>query len=419
MSFTAAVIFFACCSSVSHELPEEQTLSVTESLTAAGMPRTEAESVSSEETTTAKPVPEFATVSVAAVGDNLIHSSIYKQAAARYGAAHDGNAGYDFEYAYKNIEALIRRADMAIINQETLICNDVFEPSTYPRFNSPTALGDHMIDIGFDVFTIANNHTLDKGTEGLSACLDYWDSREEAVVCGAYRNAEDRANIRTADYGGITFSFLSYTESLNGLSLPVGSELSIGDAYDIETIKSEIAAANEISDVCVVSLHWGVEDSDIISDYQRNTAKILADAGADIIIGNHPHVLRDIEEIGREDGSVALCAYSLGNFISAQSVGQNLIGGVLKFDVSIRIDEEAERDQNPVIGNIELIPVITHYDGNYRDVRLYPLSDYTRELAESHGVKNMSRFSYDYIFEVLGKNISEEYFDPDDYYVSE
>jgi len=414
-----SAVFLAGCSEVKHDFPDTQSFSVSESLTEASLTRTEPESVSSAETTTSKPAPEFATVSVAAVGDNLIHSSLYKQAAARYGETHGGEEGYDFEYAYKNIEGIIRRADIAVINQETLICNDVFEPSTYPLFNSPAALGDHMLDIGFDVFTIANNHTLDKGTEGLSACLDYWDSRESAVVCGAYRNAADRANIRTAEFNGITFSFLSYTESLNGLSLPAGSELSIGDAYDIETMKSEIAAANEISDVCVVALHWGVENSDIISDYQRNTAKILADVGADIIIGNHPHVLRDIEEIKREDGSKALCAYSLGNFISAQSVGQNLIGGVLKFDVSIRTDEEAEERQQPIIGNIELVPVITHYDGNYHDVRLYPLSDYTRELAESHGVKNMSKFGYDYIFEVLEKNISEEYLDPDDYYKAE
>ncbi len=169
----------------------------------------------------------------------------------------------------------------------------------------------------------------------------------------------------------------------------------------------------------MVALHWGVDDSDIISDDRRSTAKILAHAGADIIIGNHPHVLRDIEEIQCEDGSTALCAYSLGNFISAQSVGKNLIGGALKFNVSIRIDEEAEKDQQPIIGNIEFVPIITHYDGNYHDVRLYPLSDYSRELAESHGVKSMSRFGYDYIFEVLEKNISDKYFDPDDYYVSE
>lgn len=420
-----AAIFLAGCSDVKHEMPLENGLSAevniseTEITEASSKTSAEAETVSSEETTTAKPVPEFATVSVAAVGDNLIHSSLYKQAAARYGEAHGGEAGYDFEYAYKNVQSIIRRADMAMINQETLICNDQFEPSTYPRFNSPTALGDHMLDIGFDVFTIANNHTLDKDEAGLIACLDYWDSRESAVVCGAYRNSEDRANIRTAEFNGITFSFLSYTESLNGLSLPAGSELSIGDAYDLETMKSEIAAAREISDVCVVALHWGVENSDIISDYQRNTAKMLADAGADIIIGNHPHVLRDIEEIQCEDGSTSLCAYSLGNFISAQSVGQNLIGGILKFDVSIRIDDEAEEDQQPIIGNIELVPVITHYDGNYHDVRLYPLADYTRELAESHGVKNMSKFGYDYIFEVLERNISDKYFDPDDYYVGE
>lgn len=414
-----AALLLSGCSSVSHELPLEENLSAAEVVSETKVSSDTVttvlhETVSTAETTTAKPVPEFATVSVVAVGDNLIHSSIYKQAADR-----DGNGGYDFKYAYKNVESLIRRADMAIINQETLICNDLFEPSTYPRFNSPSALGDHMLDIGFDVFTIANNHTLDKNEDGLIACLDYWDSREAAVVCGAYRNAEDRANIRTAEFGGITFSFLSYTESLNGLSLPAGSELSIGDAYDIETMKSEIAAAREISDVCVVALHWGVEDSDIISDYQRSTAKILADAGADIIIGNHPHVLRGIEEIQCEDGSTALCAYSLGNFISAQSVGKNLIGGALKFDVSIRIDEEAEENQQPIIGNIEFVPIITHYDGSYKDVRLYPLSDYSRELAESHGVKSMSRFGYDYIFEVLEKNISSEYFDPDDYYVSE
>ena len=356
---------------------------------------------------TEPPEPEFLKVSFAVTGDNLIHSSIYNQAQERA-----GGEGYDFAYAYENIVPLIEEADVAVINQETLICNDLFAPSTYPMFNSPTALGDHMLDIGFDVFTIANNHTLDKGTEGLSACLDYWDSHPEAVVCGAYRNAEDKENIRVKNFGGIDFSFLSYTEHLNGLALPAGSELIIGDSNDIEGMEADIAAAKEISDVCVVALHWGVENSDVISDYQRTVARRLAEAGADIIIGNHPHVLRDIEEIEREDGSVTLCAYSLGNFISAQSVGQNLIGGVLKFDVSLRSD----RTEAPVFGNIELVPVITHYEGNYHNVKLYPLDRYTRELAESHGVKTMSKFGYDYIFDVLTKNINEKYLDPEKYY---
>lgn len=372
-------------------------------------------STTAEETTTAaettEPVPRFATVNIVAVGDNLIHSSLYKQANERA-----GGEGYDFEYAYRNIKSIISSADMAIINQETLICNDVFAPSSYPMFNSPTQLGDHMLDIGFDVFTIANNHTLDKGTDGLSACLDYWDSRENAIVCGAYRNAEDRDNIRTGEFNGITFSFLSYTESLNGLSLPQGSPFIIGDSNDVDTMVSEIQKAKEISDVCIVALHWGVENSDVISDWQRTVAKQLSDAGADIIIGNHPHVLRNIEEIEREDGSVTLCAYSLGNFISAQIVGQNLIGGILKFSVSIRVDENAEENQRPIIGRAELVPIVTHYEKSFKNVRIYPLSEYTRELADSHGVRAESKFGYDYILDVLKRNIDEKYCDTKDYF---
>ncbi len=357
------------------------------------------------------PEPKYVTVSLAVTGDNLIHSSIYEQANRRA-----GGEGYDFGEPYENVAGVIRSADIAVINQETLICNGEFPPSTYPMFNSPPELGDHMIDIGFDVFTIANNHTLDKGTDGLSACLDYWDSRPEAVVCGAYRDKEDESHIRTLERDGVIFSFLSYTESLNGLSLPEGSPLVIGRTDDIDLICEQIKQAKEISDVCVVALHWGVENSDIISDYQRMTAKTLADAGADIIIGNHPHVLRGIEEIERDDGSSALCAYSMGNFISAQSVGQNLIGGILQFDVTVCTENVPENDKGPIIRNIELLPVITHYEGRYQNIKLYFLSDYPRELADSHGVRSMSTFGYDYIFEVLERNIDDKYFDPEKYY---
>lgn len=351
--------------------------------------------------TTAKPEPEIVTVSFSCTGDNLIHSSIYKQAYAR-----DGGRGYDFAYAYENVTDLIEPADLAVINQETLICNDIYEPSTYPRFNSPSALGDYMLDIGFDVFTIANNHTLDMDEDGLKACLDYWDKHPEAIVAGAYRNKEDSDKIRTKEVDGVVFSFLSYTEFLNGLSLPSDSEMVIGNSNKIPLMISQIKKAKEISDVCVVSLHWGVENSDIISDAQRSTAKLLADAGADIIIGNHPHVLRDIEMIEASDGTETLCAYSLGNFISAQNIPQNLIGGVLQFNINVNMD-----DKSSEITDIELIPIVTHYDYGYKDIRVYKLSDYTKELADTHGVKAYGKFSLDYINNVLKNTIDEKYLD--------
>ncbi|MGN1415678.1 MAG: CapA family protein [Oscillospiraceae bacterium] len=338
-----------------------------------------------------------ARVHVVAAGDNLIHSSIYKQAANR-----SDSGSYDFTYEYDNVDEFIANADIAILNQETLICNDTIEPSDYPYFNSPTALGDHMISIGFDVFTMANNHVLDHKEEGLSACLDYWDSHPEVTVLGAYRNKEDKENIRTMTSNGIEFSFLSYTESLNGLKLPADSEMLIGDAYDVEGMISDIKAAKKISDICIVSLHWGVEDSYVISDTQRDVAQQLADAGADVIIGTHPHVLRDVEMLDRKDGGKTLCAYSLGNFVSAQSEPRNLIGGVLDFYVDCFGDEYS-------IDDISLIPTIQHYDSGYANNRLYFYSQYTDELASQHGVNSTSRFDMEYIDSVLDNTVSAEF----------
>lgn len=405
LSAVLCMALTSCGNAVDEAVPAIVQVTETTTLqTAVSETATTSAATETTVTTTTEPPAKWQEVSFAAVGDNLIHSSIYKQAAKRA-----NNEGYDFTFAFENAVDLIEPADIAVINQETLICNDVYEPSTYPRFNSPIALGDHMLDIGFDVFTIANNHTLDKNTDGLTACLDYWDSRENAVVAGAYRNEEDKNNIRLNEVNGVTFSYLSYTESLNGLYLPSDSPLIIGDANDIDGIVKDIEAAEQISDVCVVALHWGVENSDVISNHQRNYAKILAEAGADIIIGNHPHVLRNIEYIQRDDGSKALCAYSLGNFISAQSAAQNLIGGVLQFNVSAYVSDTIETDEQPVISDVKLIPIVTHYDYNYSNVRIYKLSDYTPELAKAHGVNICSRMTYDYIIDVLKLNINEEF----------
>ena len=396
---TAAVLASGCAKAVETSVtlpPESET-----SYTVITPETTSATTVETTAETTAETVhvPQLTShIHIAAAGDNLIHSSLYEQAQRRA-----NGDGYDFSYEYDNVDDFIGAADIAILNQETLICNDTIKPSTYPCFNSPVALGDHMINIGFDVFTMANNHVLDKGVSGLSACLDYWESRPEVTVLGAYRNVEDKDNIRTLTEQGVTFSFLSYTESLNGLKLPADSEFVIGDANNVDAMVSDIKKAKEISDLCIVSLHWGVENSSVISDYQRNTAKKLADAGADIILGTHPHVLRDIEWIEREDGSRMLCVYSLGNFVSAQSQPRNLIGGVLDLYVD-RYD-----DDKPFITDVSLIPTIQHYDAKYANNRVYFYSQYSDKLAKSHGINSTALFTMEYIDRVLDETVSEEF----------
>ena len=375
---TAAAALFLCgCPKTEDNVPAAETDALDEAVSAV--------------------TPTKSYVHFLAAGDNLVHSSIYEQAHKR-----GGGMDYDFTYAYSNAADLVKSADLAVLNQETLICNDKYEPSDYPYFNSPTQVGDHMLYLGFDVFTIANNHVLDYGEEGLLNCLDYWDSRPKAVVAGVYRSRTDKENIRTIKSNNIVFSILSYTENLNGNTLPEGSPIIIGDAYDLEGIETDIAAAKQISDVCVVALHWGVEDSDQVSNSQLDTAQRLADAGADIIIGTHPHVLRKIEMIERKDGGKTLCAYSLGNFISGQSKAQNLIGGILEFDVVPKAGEFN-------IENVTLTPVISHYGSGYSNNRVYLYSQYSQELAAKHGVNQWSSFSMDYINNVVTKNIDSQY----------
>lgn len=347
---------------------------------------------------TEPPPPDDSIVHITAAGDNLIHSSIYNQAHAR---ATDG--GYDFEYAYENIRPLIS-GDINILNQETPICNDIFEPSTYPCFNSPTQLGNQMLSLGFNVFNHANNHILDRGVKGTEATLDYWATKENVTVCGAYRNEEDMNNIRLREENGITFSFLGFTEHTNGLKVREDSDVKIIYTADLETIERQITEAKKLSDVVVVSVHWGVENSHIISDAQRSLAQKMADWGADIIIGTHPHVIQGMEFIKRSDGTPVLVAYSLGNFISAQDVNNRMIGGVL--DLNVRKNGATGEI---TIEDVKFIPVVTHYEWGFANIRVYPFSEYTKELASTHGVQKKTEFSYDFIVKTLKENISEEF----------
>lgn len=386
--------FLSGCGSVPEDIPREtsgrapQTYAVFAPETASA-----AKTAAPEETSASTaPVPEPKTVHFCAVGDNIIHSPIYRQAYS------DGK--YDFSRAYSEIEDIISAADLAVINQETLICNDQYEPSNYPLFNTPTTLGDHMISIGFDAFTLANNHCLDYGEEGLGHTLDYWESRG-VPTAGIYRKGDRGFSL--GEYNGVTFSFLSYTEALNGFSLPPDSEFVIGSTWDAEKVRADIAAAKEVSDVCVVALHWGIEYSDVITDSQREYAAMLSEAGADIIIGNHPHVMRGIEVIRTEERDT-VCAYSLGNFISAQNGGANMVSGILEFDIVF-----AGRSEKIKISDIRLTPIVTHYDYGYRNLRIMKLSDYTPELAAAHGVHKYDSFSYDFIVKLLRSTIDERF----------
>lgn len=356
-----------------------------------------------------EPPPEDKRIHIVAAGDNLVQTAVYREA-----SYHSADGTYNFLPLYENVRSIIESADISILNQETIIANGEYEISgSNFNFNSPVELGNDMIELGFDVFTMANNHVLDKGTGGLEATLDYWDSRcelNDIVVCGAYRNEADMQNIRTMTVDGVTFAFLAYTEHMNGYSIPADSPLRVVLTSETDVIRSQIQQARELADVVIVAAHWGVEDTHTVSDDRRILAQEMVDWGADVIIGTHTHTAETMEYITRSDGSKGFVFYSLGNFISAQTDNFNLVGEIADFDIVVDGETNAV-----MLENVGVIPVINHYDdGSFSNMRLYPYNMYTSELADGHGVPyapagTAKNFSMDVIDSIINENIPAEF----------
>lgn len=356
-------------------------------------------SSSSESESEPEPQPVVTTLHVSATGDNLIHLGLYQQAQQRA-----GGSGYDFTYLYENVAPFYADYDINWLNQETLV-TDEFPPSSYPMFCSPAALGEHMYDIGFRVFSLSNNHSYDKGAEGIAATRRFWASMpDDVVTTGLFAGESDYSNIPIQEVDGVRIAYLSYTEHTNGLPTPSGAEANVIYTSQEDVIQSQIELARTTADVVVVGVHWGTENSHTVNDAQRALGQKIADWGADIIIGTHPHVVQSIETLTTSDGRSVPIAYSLGNFASLQADRDNLIGIVLTYDITKTTQPDGTSSVS--VGNVKAHPVVMHYDANWSNARLYFYRDYTEELAAAHGVGGMSRT---YIQSVLEENISAEY----------
>ena len=320
-----------------------------------------------------------------AAGDNLIHDVIYLQAARRA-----GNGGYDFGPAYERLAPLLGEGDFLFVNQETVLAGDRLPPSSYPLFCSPSQVGEELLSLGFNLIATANNHAFDQGAEGLEAAEAFWSRHPEAAVAGAYGTAAKREDIPIITRKGISVALVAATESTNGLQLPPRSEAGVLRLEDLDTLYSRLEEASRLADVVVLSLHWGEEGSYEPSAGQRVLAAQLAEAGADIILGHHSHILQKGEFIPTSRGK-SYVIYSLGNFISAQITADNLLGGLLRLEL-IR-----QEDGKVVISSPQLIPIVTHYGPGFKELELWPLAEYTQALAASHGVLEQdSRFGLEY-----------------------
>ena len=247
-----------------------------------------------------------------AVGDALIHGAVYKDAYS--------NGVYNFNNMFTEVKPIIEQYDLKYYNQETILGGTSLGLSSYPLFNSPQEVGDAFMNMGFNLVSLATNHSLDYGERGLINSINYWGKQEGVIAAGSYESEESRVTPRIMEKSGITYTLLSYSTLTNGLRIPYGKDY-LFDLYSEEKVKADIERVRDKVDVVMVAMHWGAEYTHTPVQEEKTIAKYLASLGVDIVIGTHPHVIQPIDFI---DNTMVI--YSLGNFISSQIGIERLVG---------------------------------------------------------------------------------------------
>jgi poly-gamma-glutamate synthesis protein (capsule biosynthesis protein) len=263
-------------------------------------------------------------MSIIAVGDVLIHESVYKDAL-------NSDGTYNFHKMFIDVEDIIKKYDLKYCNQESTIGGSALGISGYPSFNSPDEIGDEIVNLGFNLISLANNHALDRGVDAIKYSNSYWKAKD-VVTAGTYDSMEERDEIRVYEKNGIKYAFLAYT-TISNTKVPNGYILNM---YSADRAQKDIESVKDKVDVIIVSMHWGVEDTNTPTDSQRQIAEYLSSLGVNLIIGAHPHVVQPVEYIGD-----TLVIYSLGNFISNQlSIRlNNGIGLMVGMDIVVNEDK--------------------------------------------------------------------------------
>lgn len=310
------------------------------------------------------------------VGDALIHSAVYED-------ARQSDGTYDFTSMLSSIKPISSKYDLAYYNQETILGGKDLGYSNYPRFNSPQEVGDAFVDAGFNLVSLATNHTMDKGEQGVLNSVSYWKTKSGVVSSGQWSSDEERNQSITTihEVNNIKYAFISYTIWTNGLNTPTGKEY-LNNVYSEEKAKADIDAVRDKVDFVIVAMHWGTEYSFKVDAKQEEIANYLSSLGVDLIIGAHPHVIQTVEYINNNKTFVV---YSLGNFISDQNDVDNFTG--LAFEVTLKkhVDVDDKVTNSVVEPKAELVyTTTTKVRGVNHNFKVVPYPNLTDNELKNH-----------------------------------
>lgn len=221
----------------------------------------------------------------------------------------------------EELQSEMQNADITMVNEEFPFSNRGTQAQDKQfTFRVDPNYVKILQEMGIDVVTVANNHALDYGTDALSDTFQTLDNAGIAYV-GAGDNLERASQPYVIKAGGKTFGFLAASRVIPEVSWNIDNrQPGMLCTYDSAELCNAIQKAKETCDYVVVYVHWGIERENTPQDYQRQLGKAYIDAGADMVIGAHPHVLQGIEYYNGKP-----IVYSLGNYIFNQEINSTVL----------------------------------------------------------------------------------------------
>lgn len=333
----------------------------------------------------------FTDIRIAASGDIMFHDT---QLESAYDAQ---NKTYDFKSVFEDVKPIFSAADLALANLETTTAGSTKPYTGYPVFNSPDETIDAIKYAGIDVLTTANNHSLDTGREGLKRTVEVIRDKGLSSV-GSYDTKPD-SRVLMKDVKGIKIAILSYTESTNGLGskYPHDELNAMLNLMDEDIIVEDIQEAKEMgADLIITFMHWGEEYKVNPNAKQVEFAHMMAEEGADIVLGSHPHVIQKSEVLEVNDHKTFVI-YSMGNFVSNQrreTLDNELTeaGIIVNFDV-----RQNDHTKETTIENVEYMPTWVYRNKEEGEstytYRILPIKDFTDSTDISEIFKNRMKES--------------------------
>jgi len=313
----------------------------------------------------------YDTVSLAIVGDLMCHSQQFNQAKK--------DTGYDFNPAFAPVKKYLENADFTFGNLETVTAGAALNYTGYPMFNTPVQYLDALKNVGFDVLTTANNHSLDRGFVGVEKTIVELNNRG-ILHTGTARSLEERNNSLILKKNNIKLGVLAFTYGTNGIKIPDGKGFCV-NLIDSLQIKEDILKSKQSgADVVLIFLHWGNEYQRFPNDSQKTLENFIRKNGGLLVFGSHPHVLQPVNASNAYKSGFTI--FSMGNFISAQRKQYTDCGIIVKMQlIKNLVTNEVS------VSKANFVPTYVSTQNGFRILPVY-------DAIESINNKNVNHLAY-------------------------